>query len=67
LAKSHCFSPWVPRVLVLAALFYPVHLYVSLRAARAGLTFESLTQLQKCYRALYAVIGIMMVVTLRLA
>jgi 4-hydroxybenzoate polyprenyltransferase len=57
----------VPRVLVLAAVLYPVHLFASLRAMRAGLNFESLGQLQRCYRALYAVIGIVMVVTVRLA
>ena len=44
-----------------------MHLYASLRAERAGLAFESLTQLQKCYRTLYAVIGIMMVATVRMA
>jgi hypothetical protein len=38
-----------------------------LRAMRAGLSFESLSHLQRCYRALYAVIGVMMVVTVRLA
>jgi 4-hydroxybenzoate polyprenyltransferase len=57
----------VPRVLVLAAVLYPVHLFASLRAMRAGLSFESLSQLQWCYRALYAVIGVMMVVSVRLA
>jgi 4-hydroxybenzoate polyprenyltransferase len=57
----------VPRVLVLVAVLYPVHLFASLRAMRAGLSFESLSRLQRCYRALYAIIGIMMVVTVRLA
>jgi 4-hydroxybenzoate polyprenyltransferase len=57
----------VPRALVLAAVLYPVHLFASLRALRAGLSFESLSRLQRCYRALYAIIGIMMVVTVRLA
>jgi 4-hydroxybenzoate polyprenyltransferase len=57
----------VPRVLMLAAALYPVHLFASLRAMRAGLSFESLSQLQRCYRALYALIGVMMVVTVRLA
>jgi 4-hydroxybenzoate polyprenyltransferase len=56
----------VPRLLVLSAALYPLHLYASLRAVRAGLTFESLRQLQRCYRLLYAVIGIMMVVTVPL-
>ena len=56
----------VPRVLILAGVLYPVHLYASLRTLRAGLSFESLSQLQRCYRASYAVIGIMMVVASRM-
>ncbi|TPJ29993.1 hypothetical protein FJ418_23740 [Mesorhizobium sp. B2-8-3] len=55
-------SGLVPGVLTVAALLYPLHLVASLRALRAGLTFESLVGLQRCYRALYAVIGIVMVV-----
>ncbi len=55
----------VPRILVLTAALYPLHLYASLRALRAGLTFESLCQLQSCYRLLFAVIGISMVVAVR--
>jgi 4-hydroxybenzoate polyprenyltransferase len=57
----------VPRVLIVAAVLYPVHLFASLRALRAGLNFESLSQLQRCYRVLYAVIGVMMLITVRLA
>jgi 4-hydroxybenzoate polyprenyltransferase len=57
----------VPRALLLAALLYPVHLVASVRAMRAGLNFESLSQLQRCYRVLYAVIGVMIVVAVRLA
>lgn len=49
---------FVPRVLMLAALLYPLHLLASMRALRAGLTFESLVRLQRRYRALYAIIGI---------
>lgn len=54
----------LPSALVLAAALYPVHLYASLRAVRAGLTFESLLTYQKCYRVLYALIGAMLVGTL---
>jgi 4-hydroxybenzoate polyprenyltransferase len=54
----------VPRVLALAAALYPVQLYVSLRALRAGLTFDSLRQLQRCYRLIFAVIGAMIVASL---
>jgi 4-hydroxybenzoate polyprenyltransferase len=57
----------VPRALFIAGALYPLHLYASLHALRAGLTFESLRQLQTCYRLLYAVIGIMMLVTVSLS
>lgn len=57
----------VPRVLMLAGALYPLHLFASLRALRAGLDFASLSRLQRCYRVLYAVIGVTMVVALRLA
>lgn len=53
----------VPRILVLTAVLYPVHLLASWRAMRAGLSPDSLRRLQKCYRLLYAVIGVMIVVT----
>jgi 4-hydroxybenzoate polyprenyltransferase len=56
----------VPRALYAAAALYPLHLYASLHALRAGLSFESLHQLQRCYRLLYAVVGIMMLVTVSL-
>jgi 4-hydroxybenzoate polyprenyltransferase len=52
----------VPRILVLVAAFYPMHLYWSLRVIRAGLTFESIRRFQVRYRVLYATIGLMMVV-----
>jgi 4-hydroxybenzoate polyprenyltransferase len=52
----------VPRALVLIAALYPLHLYWSLQALRAGLTFESIRRLQVRYRALYAIIGLLMVV-----
>ena len=55
-------SGLVPRALVLAAVLYPLHLAASLRALRAGLTFESLVGLQRCYRALFAIIGVVTVV-----
>jgi len=53
----------VPRALVLVAAFYSVHLYWSLQTLPAGLNFESIRRLQVRYRALYAIIGLMMVVT----
>lgn len=54
----------VPHVLAVAAVLYPLHLWMSLRALRAGLTLESLCRLQRCYRLLYAVIGVTMVAAL---
>lgn len=51
----------LPRLLVLAAVLYPVHLHASWRAARAGLSFDSLLQYQKSYRLIYALIGSMLV------
>jgi 4-hydroxybenzoate polyprenyltransferase len=53
----------VPRPLIIVAALYPLHLYWSLQALRAGLTFESIRSLQIRYRALYAAIGLMTVVT----
>ena len=47
----------------LAAL-YPIHLFWSVRTLRAGLTFESVSRFQRQYRALYAVIGLVMLLTL---
>lgn len=56
----------VPRILIVAAGLYPVHLYASLRALRAGLTFDSLVRLQRCYRTLFAVVGALMFATMSL-
>jgi 4-hydroxybenzoate polyprenyltransferase len=51
----------LPRLLVLVVVLYPVHLHASLRAVRTDLSFEGLLRYQKCYRLLYALIGIMLV------
>jgi 4-hydroxybenzoate polyprenyltransferase len=53
---------YVPFALVLAAAFIPVHQLASRRAMLAGLTSESLHRLQRTYRALFATIGITMIV-----
>lgn len=53
----------VPRPLIIVAALYPLHLYWSLQALRAGLTFESVRRLQIRYRALYAAIGLMTAAT----
>lgn len=54
----------VPRVLLLAGVLYPIQLFASWRALREGLNAERLHQVQRAYRALYAVIGIMMIAAL---
>jgi 4-hydroxybenzoate polyprenyltransferase len=51
----------VPRVLLLAAMLYPLHLWMSLRALHARLTLESLCRLQKSYRLIFAGIGVTMI------
>jgi 4-hydroxybenzoate polyprenyltransferase len=50
----------VPRVLVLVAAIYALHFWWALRTLMAGLTFESIRQLQVRYRTLYAIIGLLM-------
>jgi 4-hydroxybenzoate polyprenyltransferase len=54
----------VPRALVLVAGLYPLHLYWSLQAMAAGLTHDGIRRLQVRYRALYAVLGIVMAAAL---
>jgi 4-hydroxybenzoate polyprenyltransferase len=56
----------VPRALVLVAGLYPLHLYWSLSALRAGLTSKSTRLLQRRYRMLYAGIGVLTVGALTL-
>jgi 4-hydroxybenzoate polyprenyltransferase len=50
----------VPRALVLAAPLFLLHLFWCLRTLRAGLTFETIRRLRRRYRALYALIGLLM-------
>jgi 4-hydroxybenzoate polyprenyltransferase len=52
-----------PQLLLVAALFCPLHLWLSLRALRGGLMLESLIALQHRYRMFYAVIGVTMMLT----
>jgi 4-hydroxybenzoate polyprenyltransferase len=56
----------VPPVLFLTAVFCVLHLWASLLAVRAGLTYDSLSRLQKYYRLIFGCIGIMIVVAVRL-
>jgi 4-hydroxybenzoate polyprenyltransferase len=46
------------------ALFYPLHLYWSLKVAAAGLSFDRIRRLQTRYRAIFAVIGAAMLAAL---
>lgn len=56
----------VPPTLVFVGALYPLHCYWSLCAMRESLTFESVRRLQVRYRALYAAIGAIMVISLLL-
>ena len=57
----------VPRPLVLVAAFYPLHLYWSLQTLHAGLNFDNIWRLQVRYRVLFAIIGVIMALTVLLA
>ncbi len=59
---SLAWSGILPRPLVLlAALFLPLHLYWSVQTLRTGLTPAGIRAFQARYRALYALIGLSMV------
>ena len=51
----------VPRLLAIAVLICPLHIYWSLQAIRAGLSFEAVRRLRARYRALYALTGLFIV------
>ena len=55
----------VPAALgVLALVLYPVHLALSIRTLAGGLSFDSVSRFQACYRLLYALIGVAMLAAL---
>jgi 4-hydroxybenzoate polyprenyltransferase len=54
----------LPRVLILLVALYPVYLRWSLQALVGGLTHTSICRLQARYRALYAVIGVAVIVAM---
>jgi 4-hydroxybenzoate polyprenyltransferase len=54
----------VPRILLAAAALYPLHLWWTIQTLRAGLTFENIRRLQLRYRAIYAIIGLIMIAAL---
>jgi 4-hydroxybenzoate polyprenyltransferase len=57
----------LPRALAGLAVLYPLHLRWSRQALSEGLTYASICRLQTRYRALYAVVGVAVVVALWLA
>jgi hypothetical protein len=54
----------LPGALAALVVLYPIHLRWSLQALAEGLTYASISRLQTRYRALYAVVGLAMVVAL---
>jgi 4-hydroxybenzoate polyprenyltransferase len=56
----------VPRALVMIGALYPLHVYWTLQTFSTGLTFENIRRLQMRYRILYAIIGLMIVLTVSL-
>src|SRR5215218_1210036 len=54
----------LPRPLAALVALYPIHLCWSLKALAEGLTYASVCRLQARYRALYAIVGLAMVVAL---
>lgn len=54
----------LPRPLATLVVLYPLHLYWSLKTLADGLNYESICRLQARYRAIYAIIGLVMLVNL---
>jgi 4-hydroxybenzoate polyprenyltransferase len=54
----------LPRPLAALVALYPLHLRWSLKTLAEGLTYASIRRLQARYRALYAIVGLAMVVAL---
>jgi 4-hydroxybenzoate polyprenyltransferase len=57
----------LPRAVAAIVVFYPVQLYWSFTTLRDGLTYANVSRLQARYRALYAIIGLVMFAALLLA
>ena len=54
----------LPRPLATLVVLYPLHLYWSLKTLADGLNYASICRLQARYRAIYAIIGLVMLVNL---
>lgn len=65
-ALLFCLALWGILPHPLAALFvlYPLHMHWSLKTLKDGLTYTGVCRLQERYRALYAIIGVVMVAVL---
>ena len=59
-------SGFLPRLVLFAAATYPLHLWWTWQAWRAGLGFANIRRLQMRYRMLYAIIGIGMALATQL-
>ena len=57
-------SGTLPRPLATVVVLYPLHLYWSLKILANGLNYENICRLHERYRAIYAIIGVVMLVTL---
>ena len=60
----HALRGTLPRPLATLVVLYALHLYWSRRALADGLDYPSICRLQARYRAIYAIIGLAMLVTL---
>jgi hypothetical protein len=57
----------VPRVVAWTALLWPLHLAWSLAALRQGPGFEQACWLQRRYRLLFGIVGVVMLVAIAAA
>ncbi|QMV73493.1 UbiA prenyltransferase family protein [Comamonas piscis] len=55
-----CLRQLLPTALLLAVCLYPLHVWATWQAYRQQLSFASLLRLQTCYRAMYALTGLLM-------
>ena len=56
-----CLVRMLPTVLLLAVCLYPLHVWATRQANRQQLSYFSLLRLQKCYRGMYALTGVLIV------
>lgn len=56
-----CLRELLPTALLLAVCLYPLHIWATWQAYRQHLSYASLLRLQTCYRAMYALTGLLLV------